>query len=182
MLSKLNGNQITCPGNPATSAVKHIREQKGYGCGWGGIKLCQRRVCPGGDCGRRVAVPGCGLSWHVVWNTLACCTDETEGVQRHPCSRRSVSHLVAVAVWLWQAALLASRRSILWSRGFPARGPAGGEVQTLQLPIGSVVWRHRPFLSGVCAQRVHVKKGLKEREGKADSALLGVPNRVKGDW
>lgn len=32
MLSKLNGNQVTCPGNAATSEVKRIKQQKGYSC------------------------------------------------------------------------------------------------------------------------------------------------------
>lgn len=77
-------------------------------CVYGDIKLCQRRICPCGGCGRRIWVPGYGLFLRIMWNMLASCIHETKGVQRHLCPSRGISHLIAIAVQFWQAALLAS--------------------------------------------------------------------------
>ena len=138
MLSKLNGNQTTYPGNPAASEVKRIKEQKGYSC-----------VCMGHKAVSKKSLP----LWRMwqkdvsgrLWSLLVCCVEHV-GIL-HSRSRRCPKapllsqrcftpyHYCGVILAGGSACLLIAGPSA-WSCGFPARGLIAEDIQSLQVPMG----------------------------------------------
>lgn len=137
-LSKLNWNQITCPGNSATSEVKRIKEQKGYSCVCMGHKVVSKKNLPLWRLWQKDASAR-------LQSLLVCCV-ECVGIlhsrnQRCPkapllSERRFAPYRCCSVILAGGSACLLIPGPCFWSCGFPAQGLIGEDIQSLQIPVG----------------------------------------------
>lgn len=168
----MSGNKIICPGNPATSGVKHIEEHTVV-CLWG-HKVASKKNLPlwwmwQKDLSARLWSLLAYYVKHVgilhSWNQR--CPEAPLPFERHftPYRYRSV-------VLAGSSACLLIPAPSFWSCGLPAQGVIGEDIRSLQLPIGDPGPSFKESAGCMSARTSRTRKG-QSRLSSAWSARQG---------